>query len=96
MKWSGLAYKANVLGKIDDPKSSLMQLLLATFETYRQMINIIDVPIIAKSPTSVRKIQPDATIDCCMNESDVAVIRTLFYRANGKQSKQINDQQRRG
>jgi len=37
-----------------------------------------DVPIIAKSQTSVRKIYPDATIDCCMDESDVAVIRIFL------------------
>ena len=37
-----------------------------------------DVPVIAKSPTSVRKIEPDATIDCCMDESDVVVIRIFL------------------
>ena len=47
------------------------------------LISSSDVPIIAKSPTSVRKIKLDATIDCCMDKSDVAVIRILFYHAKG-------------
>jgi len=54
-----------------------------------------DVPIIAKSPSSVRKIKLDAPIDCCMDESDVAVIR-IFTVPKGNHQNRKNDRQRPG